>query len=59
MPKILKSPAEYAQEIYNSWLNPAGDFVSIIIELARLSPRLPEDYIRDTAGQLKRIIKES
>lgn len=56
MRKILQTPARYAQEIYDSYLTPSASYVLIIIELARLKPALPEDYIEDVARELRKLI---
>lgn len=55
--KILKDPAEYARQIYDSYLTPSASFVTIIIELARLRPQLHEEYIEEIARELQKLIK--
>lgn len=51
--KILKDPAEYAEQLKRSYFTP--HVIRIVTDLARLKPALPEDYIEEVAYELKKI----
>ena len=54
MPKILKDPVDYAADIRSSYLTPTL-YTYITVELARLRPALPVEYIEDVIRELKKL----